>query len=168
MTENNTYEGFDNDIKTCFADIIRTYNFHFYEKKEGVYYLKNNNCILTFDFDGEDISCFALNPAIPEETFHVGIIWSALRPDKEIPVQLDPNLSLKSQLEFYAAVLNELNFILQGDFSWKEQYKRYVDEESRKIALVQQLDTNHPIYQKFVNGDLSWQKDLDDYITKNN
>jgi hypothetical protein len=168
MPETDNYEGFDIDIKTCFSDIIERYNFHFNEKARGIYNLKNNKCILTFDFDKGSINCFASDPMAMQESFHVGVIWSALCPNKEVPVHLDADQSLKSQMEFYAAVLNELNFILLGDFSWKERYKSYVEEESRKIEIVQKLDTSNPIYQKFVNGDLSWQKDLEEYITKNN
>jgi hypothetical protein len=78
----------------------------------------------------------------------------------------DPRLIL---LEYAEILRTKLKNVIQGDFSWLSGFLKEEERTNKMIGFIwNQADKNSSIYIKFKNGDISWQKDLEEYLLKNN
>jgi len=50
--------------------------------------------------------------------------------------------------------------VVKGDFEWSEQYVYFKKKQAGMVRRVMQLDYKDPIFQKFFNGDKTWEQDL--------
>ncbi len=170
MDTTMNYPGFDRDIKDAFAPLVKEYAFIFFKVYDGCYELKNPHCILRFTYDRGDVSC-NIRQVLSVDPYGDGVfpILRYLSPKDETfgkEKLYDPRLIL---FEYAEILRTKLKNVIQGDFSWLGGFLKQKERTSKLIGFIwDTADKNSPIYIKFKNGDMSWQKDLEEYLLKNN
>jgi len=165
----SNYPSFRTDIKQAFRKIIDEFNFEFNEIYDGCYELGNQYSLLRFTYDRGDVNCSVRKVGEPGFGHGILSIFRYLHPIYQITDDKTTIHDPYKQLQNLSAII-EKHFIktLVGDFSWIEGYLRYQEKESKMIGFIwEKIDSENPIYKKFKAGDLSWQKDLEDYLKSN-
>lgn len=164
------YPEFARDIKASFEELTSDYNFVLFEVYDGCYELRNLKCILRFTYDRGDISCNIKNPFSKYNQFGYAVysVFRYIFPNENPKIENESDYDPRLQLFNYSKIIKKyLIKIVNGDFSWVEGYLVEQKRFGNKIKFIrEQLEHNNPIKEKFLNGDISWQKDLDNYLEK--
>jgi hypothetical protein len=161
----NSYTDFEKDIRIAFSNILEKYSFKMI-KQEYNYILDNQKCLLEIRYDRGEVVCKVKPPEMESKGYHVLNLNRYFSKSVEEKKTWDSPLN---QLKYYANILeNNLQFILNGDFTWQKEYLEEETKLNNSIRFVlNNLDADHIIYKKFASGDSSWISDLKNYTEKN-
>lgn len=169
-----TNSDFEQNIQIYFKDLIEEFNLQLVRPYENAdaFLLKGEKCDILFGYDRGETGCHFIpktgqqfNPG-----YRVDLVYKFLYPsggisDMGTSDYYDP----KVQLSWYASIIqNDLKNVLNGDFTWLNDYIIKKDMHGYLTALALCLDNNHPIHKKFVNGDPTWWADAKKYAVDNN
>jgi len=161
------YKNFYFESKIAFKSVLDKYNPIVSVKKnecDCVYKitLDFQNCKLILGFDYQDFQSRIVNPLSPDIEYHVFDILEIINPNYKIK---NINKDNKHFSEFFETLSNlayvikkYLNNVIEGDFTWIEEYN--IKKEKVLLSKLWSLENSDPIYQKFINGDLSWFVDM--------
>lgn len=114
-----TYDGFKEDILSCFDELIKEYELSLLDdpEEEGWYLLKNSKCILGFGYDRGDIGCAIKSKRL--DFVDILKLYLELKPVTTIPQSGNPWDPI-NQLERYVFMIKNSKIIkiLEGDDSW--------------------------------------------------
>lgn len=162
------YPEFARDIKASLEGLINDYGFVLFEVYDGCYELRNLKCTFRLTYDRGDISCNIKYPFSKDNQYGYGVcsVFKYLFPNDNSEIENEPVCDPRLQLSKYSKIIKKyLMTIVNGDFSWVDGYLIEQKHFENRIKFIrEQLEYNHPIKQKFLNGDISWQKDLDNYL----
>lgn len=160
------YTGFEADIRVAFGPIMKDYGFTLTETSEGFFELNNEKCVITISFDRGDVFCNIRKP----EGKNSYQLWSVYRYLFKNESQDTSWYEAKIQLKKLATIaVKKLSNVLEGDFSWADGYELEREKLRKMIRYVSnEMNVNHPIYQKYRQDDPTWIKDLENYILSNN
>ena len=169
------YTNFKNDIKSAFKNLIDKYQLDLIEVYPGCYELINLNCALRFTYDRGDINCNIRPVSVfkneTESEYGYGINSVAsylLRSKNDLLSSKELVYDARLQLARYAEIVEKyLTQVLEGDFSWLNGYIEKKRKLNIKIKYVlEQLEHKNLIYKKLMDGDDTWENDLDNYLKK--
>lgn len=152
-------------VYNVIGDFLKNNSFVQIFEEKRIIEFSNNKCILKFIEDNYDIYLEVINPDNPSISFNFGII---LYVTKGIKLEFysdifDTDLRYEKQCRHYLTYLNELINIVQGDFSWQSQYKIFDLQQNElltKLSRLRAKNPNHPIVDKYNNGDQTWKDDI--------
>jgi hypothetical protein len=157
-------DAFYNEIEKAFYDLIDEYKFSHFELREDVQVLKNTNCAIKLIYDRGTISCDLIDPKSKDQ--HEYPLYPVM--NFLFPRVTSEHLAFntRDQLTECAQLLtNHFQHVLSGDFSWTEDFLKLQEVTDKMVLyLTNNMDHNHPIYQKFKRGDMSWIQDLQLYL----
>jgi len=163
------YDDFFKDVEIAFQDLIlkrRPKIILKSDKDFGNYAVELcfKNSKLTFDLDRMNLQCNLINIKDLSE-YSILKIVSILHPEKQIKFFTNEVNETRTSVVDYLNFLNDiiekyLTNVLDGDFTWSDQYITKAKEESTMIKRVLDLEPSDIIYQKFWKGDESWKDDL--------
>lgn len=164
-----TYRNFKKDIQEGFHEIINKFNFSTKEVREGKYELVNEYCIISFTYDRGDIFCDIQRSGSDEKAFGVFEVFKFLYPNCNLTKELSTRVwKPREQIFRYAfLILEKLTGILQGDFSWENSLILKDEWNKKLMGFLHTLDNNHPLNQKFWNGDPNWKSEVEGYLKEN-
>lgn len=129
--------------------------------------------MISFNYDRGSIGC-AFNQ-ITDKQINPGYqVWSVYRYLYDIAQSANQNGnadwgSPKTQLEQCSNIIQtKLKYILNGNFSWLNDYLKKQKREAQLSLFVLDLNRDHPFHKKFWAGDLSWMTDAEKYVRDNN
>ncbi|MDP9077574.1 MAG: hypothetical protein M3O71_09150 [Bacteroidota bacterium] len=165
---------FEQSIQVYFQDLIEEFNLELIKPYESndIFLLKGGKCDIRFTYDRGETGC-AFIPKTSQlfnPSYRVDFVYKFLYPfggfsDLVTSNYYDP----KIQLSWYASIIqNDLKNVLNGDFSWLNDYIIKEDMHGYLTELALCLASNHPIHKKFVNGDPTWMADAKKYALDNN
>ena len=105
-------------------------------------------------------------PDVKEIGEPIHVILSYVNPSADSNLKTDAVYDFKLQLQSYASVLTTyLENLLRGDFNWEEGYCFAKTRIEKRIRFIREhFETEHPIKQRFLNGDISWEAELEMYL----
>ena len=164
------YPAFKKDILDSFESLIQEFDFKLLELHEGCYLLKGTHCNLRFTYDRGDINCDFKHANEYQDSpgYSVEAVYKFLFPLKEATGKSGRIYDAKLQLMGLSHTIEHLKNVLNGDFSWLNDFVNRRDRENRVFQFVLSLGYNNPIQQKLWAGDLSWQQDIQKYLDENN
>lgn len=164
------YPAFKRDIEDGFKDLITEFDLKLVELTEGSYLLKGIKCNIRFNYDRGDISCDFKQVSEYQNSPGYGVwaVYKFLFPLKEAAGKSERIYDARLQLVEYSGIVRNLKNVLSGDFSWLKGFVKEREKENKVLNFVLHLDYNNPIKKKFWAGDLSWQQDVEKYLTENN
>jgi hypothetical protein len=163
------YQGFEDDIRNSFKDVISNFKFELIKISEGNYEMNNGQCRIIFTYDRGDVFCFLSNPQ-ESNNLKKYTLWGVYRflypNDKPDNKWYKAEIKLKNLANI---AISKLGNVLLGDFSWVPDF---VNEQNLLRNMIRyatnKLDRKNPIYRKFIEDDPSWILELKNYIIENN
>lgn len=180
MFSSYKYKDFEPIIIEVFSSLIKSFELEVISKSNDKFdelEFSNGKCIIRFVYDMGSVGSVFINPieksnamprldALPPDfpVYHIYSVHEFLYPN-------DKNKYGSGEWDFnkqiyWAEKLISERFVnvLNGDFSWTHAYKQKDYRLSQKIEyMAKYFDFENPIQKKFYNGDISWEKDFDEY-----
>jgi len=126
---------------------------------------------LKFSYDRGDIGCAFKQHIEANNQYMVSSVYKFLYPEQVYTEgnEQENAWDSKVQLSRYSKIINaKLKNILNGDFSWINEYLKKDKRNGQLSLFVLGLGSEHPITKKFFGGDRSWESDAEQYIALNN
>lgn len=164
---------FGQSIRFHFKDLITEFNLRFDKPyADGdAFLLEGEKCDLRFTYDRGETGCaFKQKNQRFNPGYQVDFVCQFLHPfdrisDERTTDYYNPDLVLA----WYASIIqNDLKNVLQGDFSWLNDYILKKDMHRYLGFLALSLEYDHPIHRKFIKGDATWYADAENYAFDNN
>jgi hypothetical protein len=179
---------FEKAIMRHFNEVAVEYGFEMkYDReiKPDEIQLLNDKCIVRFIYDMGAVACDLIDPRekkLRESMPRKGVgpagfpvypaigVWEFLYPNDAINYRyaewdVDGQVRAKKKL-----LLERLTNVLNGDFSWTDDFKINETRISKKIEyMMTHWDSDNPVRIGFRNGNLNWEKEFDaykDYLDK--
>lgn len=175
-------EEFKTLILNNFQEIIKEHNFIIEDRNKTFFELKliNDKCILRFtdDIDYVIICDFSdpvekknkernsnLNPLlVGVPVYSVFSIWRFLFPKDKEDYSCNGCTSVQQVLNIKNLILTRLLNVLNGDFSWVNDYKTNNLRVSNKIEhMFNHWAVDNPVRIAFSNGNVEWERMFDKY-----
>lgn len=171
---------FNEAVLSSFQDVINEFKFNVKtETNSSGVELLNEKCIIKFVYDSGFLVTSLIDPkekankekikrldGLPNgyPKYSLFSVWKFLYPNDNKNFRY-ADTDLLGQIKADKQLLEErLRNVLNGDFTWTAAYKQNDTRISKKVEYM----TNHwsydnPVRIKFREGDLSWEKDFDEY-----
>lgn len=164
---------FAQSIQLHFKDLISEFNLRLVKPYGGDdhFLLEGEKCDLRFIYDrGETCCAFEQKNQKLNHGYQVDFVCRFLHPFDRISDEGTSNYyDAKIQLSWYASIIqNDLKNVIQGDFSWLNEYIKKKDMHGFLISLTFSLEKGHPLRKKFDRNDETWQPDAEKYAFDNN
>ncbi|MBU3823148.1 hypothetical protein KO566_13880 [Flavobacteriaceae bacterium XHP0103] len=159
-----SYKEFPQDVLDSFSPLIEKHNLSKKIRGDHFVELTGEKVVLQFAFDRGDLYCEIKKPS-DNFKFAIWQVYEFLFPNSQI--KIESKEYPKADLKFYCELLNkEMESIMLGDFSWYNRLRKETEYESSLISVIlgPEMDYEHPISQKFWNGDKTWKSDIEDFI----
>jgi hypothetical protein len=163
-----TGQEFFEQVRSVFMDMAEKFSFSIVNRYEHVVELMNSNCTITFSYGRGETGCTFSDPKSGKETkYHAYLVYKKLYPTDDVFKDAPVYAPVSEMLGYYNELLvNRLQAVLLGDFSWSNDMDSENEMERKIKFVINNFPVDHPIKQKFWNGDLSWQQDLEDHTKR--
>jgi hypothetical protein len=156
--------GLKAEVKSFFQPLIDKYNLTIQSDDLTFVKLIGAKSIILFTVDRGDLSVAFQNPELAgHEEFDVSRMLDLLvSKPPEFPKITPETNKVLVLLEYYYNIIDKhFLHVVEGDFSWIQEYREKKDEDKYLIGYVlRELDYDHPIKKKFLSRDNTWKTDL--------